>query len=236
MQFTELGLSAEILRAVTEQGYDTPTPIQAQAIPLVLAGSDLMAAAQTGTGKTAGFTLPILQRLSQDNKSLSVKRFKPRALVLVPTRELAMQVQQSVFTYGKHVRLRSAAIYGGVGIGPQVRQLKAGVDIVVATPGRLLDHVTQRSIDLSGIEILSSTKATACSTWASSPTFAKSWPCCPSSGRACCFRPPFPTRSGRWPPVFSAIRSVSRWLAATRRLMPWLKPFIASTVTRSAIC
>ncbi len=154
MQFTELGLSAEILRAVTEQGYDTPTPIQAQAIPLVLAGSDLMAAAQTGTGKTAGFTLPILQRLSQDNKSLSVKRFKPRALVLVPTRELAMQVQQSVFTYGKHVRLRSAAIYGGVGIGPQVRQLKAGVDIVVATPGRLLDHVTQRSIDLSGIEIL----------------------------------------------------------------------------------
>ena len=154
MQFTELGLKAELLRAVSEQGYDTPTPIQQKAIPAVMAGHDLMASAQTGTGKTAGFTLPILQRLSQDNKSLSVKRFKPRALVLVPTRELAMQVQQSVFTYGKHVRLRSAAIYGGVGIGPQVRQLKAGVDIVVATPGRLLDHVTQRSIDLSGIEIL----------------------------------------------------------------------------------
>ena len=153
MHFTELGLSADILRAVAEQGYDTPTPIQAQAIPLVLEGRDLMAAAQTGTGKTAGFTLPILQLLAQDN-ALSLKRFKPRALVLVPTRELAIQVQQSVFTYGKHVRLRTAAIYGGVAIGPQTKLLKAGVDIVVATPGRLLDHVNQRNIDLSGIEIL----------------------------------------------------------------------------------
>ena len=153
MHFTDLGLSADILRAVAEQGYDTPTPIQAQAIPLVLEGRDLMAAAQTGTGKTAGFTLPILQLLAQDN-ALSLKRFKPRALVLVPTRELAIQVQQSVFTYGKHVRLRNAAIYGGVAIGPQTKLLKAGVDIVVATPGRLLDHVGQRNIDLSGIEIL----------------------------------------------------------------------------------
>jgi ATP-dependent RNA helicase RhlE len=153
MHFTELGLSADILRAVAEQGYDTPTPIQAQAIPLVLEGRDLMAAAQTGTGKTAGFTLPILQLLAQDS-NLSLKRFKPRALVLVPTRELAIQVQQSVFTYGKHVKLRTAAIYGGVAIGPQTKLLKAGVDIVVATPGRLLDHVGQRNIDLSGIEIL----------------------------------------------------------------------------------
>jgi len=153
MHFTDLGLSADILRAVAEQGYDTPTPIQAQAIPLVLEGRDVMAAAQTGTGKTAGFTLPILQLLAQDT-NLSLKRFKPRALVLVPTRELAIQVQQSVFTYGKHVRLRTAAIYGGVAIGPQTKLLKAGVDIVVATPGRLLDHVAQRNIDLSGIEIL----------------------------------------------------------------------------------
>ena len=153
MQFTDLGLRADILRAVAEQGYDTPTPIQAQAIPLVLEGRDLMAAAQTGTGKTAGFTLPILQLLGKDTP-LSLKRFKPRALVLVPTRELAIQVQQSVFTYGKHVHLRNAAIYGGVAIGPQTKLLKAGVDIVVATPGRLLDHVAQRNIDLSGIEIL----------------------------------------------------------------------------------
>ncbi len=153
MKFNELGLDAAILRAVAEQGYDTPTPVQAQAIPVVLAGRDLMAAAQTGTGKTAGFTLPILQLLSRDS-ALSVKRFKPRTLVLVPTRELAMQVQQSVFTYGKHLHLRSAAIYGGVGIGPQTKVLKAGVDIVVATPGRLLDHIGQRNIDLTGIEIL----------------------------------------------------------------------------------
>jgi len=153
LKFTELGLDAAILRAVADHGYDTPTPIQAQAIPVVLARRDLMAAAQTGTGKTAGFVLPILQLLSQDS-NLSVKRFKPRALVLAPTRELAIQVQESVKTYGKHLKLRSTPIFGGVGIGPQTRILKAGVDIVVATPGRLLDHVNQRGIDLSGIEIL----------------------------------------------------------------------------------
>ncbi|RLJ67476.1 DEAD/DEAH box helicase [Sulfurisoma sediminicola] len=153
MKFTDLGLDAAILRAVADQGYDTPTPIQAQAIPVVLARRDLMAAAQTGTGKTAGFVLPMLQLLSQDG-NLSIKRFKPRALVLAPTRELAIQVQESVKTYGKHLKLRSTPIFGGVGIGPQTRILKAGVDIVVATPGRLLDHVNQRGIDLSGIEIL----------------------------------------------------------------------------------
>jgi ATP-dependent RNA helicase RhlE len=154
MHFTDLGLRAEILRSISEQGYDTPTPIQAQAIPVVLAGRDLMAAAQTGTGKTAGFTLPILQLLSSRETGLSLKRFKPRALVLVPTRELAVQVQDSVRTYGRHLRLKSAAIYGGVGMGPQLSSLKGGVDIIVATPGRLLDHIEQRSADLSGIEIL----------------------------------------------------------------------------------
>jgi ATP-dependent RNA helicase RhlE len=153
MKFTDLGLDAAILRAVADQGYDIPTPIQAQAIPVVLERRDLMATAQTGTGKTAGFTLPLLHLLSRDS-SLSLKRFKPRALILAPTRELAMQVQQSVFTYGKHLHLRSAAIYGGVAVGPQTKILKAGVDIVIATPGRLLDHVAQRSIDLSAIEIL----------------------------------------------------------------------------------
>ena len=154
MKFTDLGLSAEILRSISEQGYDTPTPIQAQAIPLVIAGRDLMAAAQTGTGKTAGFTLPILQLLSTRNSGLSLKRFKPRCLVLVPTRELAVQVHDSVRTYGKHLRLKSTAIYGGVGMGAQLSALKNGVDIIVATPGRLLDHIDQRSADLSGIEIV----------------------------------------------------------------------------------
>ncbi len=153
MKFTDLGLRAEILRAIADQGYDTPTPIQAQAIPVVLAGRDLMAAAQTGTGKTAGFTLPLLQLLSAQ-EGLSLKRFKPRALVLVPTRELAVQVFDSVKTYGKHLKLKSTAIFGGVGMGPQIHTLRAGVDIIVATPGRLLDHINQRNVDLSGIEIL----------------------------------------------------------------------------------
>ena len=153
MKFTDLGLRAEILRAIADQGYDTPTPIQAQAIPVVLEGRDLMAAAQTGTGKTAGFTLPLLQLLSSQ-EGLSLKRFKPRALVLVPTRELAVQVFDSVKTYGKHLKLKSTAIFGGVGMGPQIHTLRAGVDIIVATPGRLLDHINQRNVDLSGIEIL----------------------------------------------------------------------------------
>jgi ATP-dependent RNA helicase RhlE len=150
MQFTDLGLSADILRAVAEQGYDTPTPIQAQAIPIVLSGRDLMAAAQTGTGKTAGFTLPILQLLAS---RAPVKRGKPRCLVLVPTRELAIQVHDSVRAYGKHLRLKSTTIFGGVGMGNQLAALKSGVDIVVATPGRLLDHIAQKSADLSAIEI-----------------------------------------------------------------------------------
>jgi ATP-dependent RNA helicase RhlE len=154
MHFTDLGLSAEILRSISEQGYDTPTPIQAQAIPVVLAGRDLMAAAQTGTGKTAGFTLPILQLLSTRDTGMTMKRFKPRCLVLVPTRELAVQVHESVRTYGKHLRLKAAPIYGGVGMGGQLSALRNGVDIIVATPGRLLDHIEQRSVDLSGIEIL----------------------------------------------------------------------------------
>ena len=150
MHFTDLGLSADILRAVAEQGYDKPTPIQAQAIPVVLQGHDLMAAAQTGTGKTAGFTLPVLQLLS--NRAAPA-RGKPRVLVLTPTRELAAQVEDSVRTYGKYLRLKSTVIFGGVGMAPQTQALRAGVDIIVATPGRLLDHAGERNVDLSGIEI-----------------------------------------------------------------------------------
>jgi ATP-dependent RNA helicase RhlE len=151
MSFTELGLRAELLRAISDQGYTEPTPIQAKAIPAVLAGRDLMAAAQTGTGKTAGFTLPILQLLSTRPAS---GRVKPRVLVLTPTRELAAQVEESVRTYGAHLPLKSTTIFGGVGMGPQIKALKSGVDILVATPGRLLDHLGQRNADLSGVEIL----------------------------------------------------------------------------------
>jgi ATP-dependent RNA helicase RhlE len=153
--FANLGLSAELLRAVTEQGYTEPTPIQSQAIPVVLAGRDLLGAAQTGTGKTAGFTLPMLQRFSTHaNASTSPARHPIRALILVPTRELAAQVQESVRTYGRHLKLRSTVIFGGVGFNPQADELRRGVDIVVATPGRLLDHVEQRTIDLRHVEIL----------------------------------------------------------------------------------
>ncbi|MFT5394910.1 MAG: ATP-dependent RNA helicase RhlE [Gammaproteobacteria bacterium] len=151
MTFEKLGLSEELLRAVRESGYTKPTPIQAQAIPAILEGKDVMAAAQTGTGKTAGFTLPILQLL---NEKPPVKNNRARALVLTPTRELAAQVQESVFTYGKHLQLRSAVVFGGVKINPQMMKLRRGVDVLVATPGRLLDLFQQRAINFNDIEIL----------------------------------------------------------------------------------
>ncbi len=153
MSFESLGLSAELLRAVSEKGYTTPSPIQQQAIPLILEGRDLMGGAQTGTGKTAGFTLPLLQRLMETTKEQKGRR-PIRALVLTPTRELAAQVAESVQMYGKHLPLKSTVVFGGVSINPQKQKLVRGVDILVATPGRLLDHVGQRSVDLSQVDIL----------------------------------------------------------------------------------
>jgi ATP-dependent RNA helicase RhlE len=152
MLFEKLGLSAELLRAVEEQGYREATPIQQQAIPLILEGRDVLAGAQTGTGKTAGFTLPLLQRLQLSPPKGQPRRI--RALILTPTRELAAQVSESVRDYGHHLPFRTAVIFGGVSINPQKSKLRKGVDIVVATPGRLLDHLQQRTIDLSGVEIL----------------------------------------------------------------------------------
>ncbi|PSR17196.1 ATP-dependent RNA helicase RhlE [filamentous cyanobacterium CCP3] len=151
MTFEQLGLAAGLLRAVADQGYTSPTPIQEKAIPAILDGQDILASAQTGTGKTAGFTLPMLQRLAETK---TTGRRMPRALILTPTRELAAQVGDSVTTYGKHLPFRAAMIYGGVSFGGQIRQLRQGVDILIATPGRLLDHVGQGTIDLSAVEIL----------------------------------------------------------------------------------
>jgi ATP-dependent RNA helicase RhlE len=152
--FADLGLHPELLKAVAEQGYTTPTPIQVQAIPHVLAGRDVMGGAQTGTGKTAGFTLPLLQRLAHHaNTSVSPARHPVRALILTPTRELAAQVEESVKAYGKHVPLRSVQIFGGVPMEPQTEALRRGVEILVATPGRLLDHVQQRTLNLAQVEI-----------------------------------------------------------------------------------
>lgn len=153
MSFDSLGLSADILRAVAEQGYSEPTPIQRQAIPVVLAGRDLLASAQTGTGKTAGFTLPLLEKLSATTTPVRGRR-PVRALILTPTRELAAQVGENVSDYSKYLPLRSMVVFGGVSINPQMVKLRGGVDVLVATPGRLLDLAHQNAVDLSKVEIL----------------------------------------------------------------------------------
>jgi ATP-dependent RNA helicase RhlE len=152
MSFDSFGLLAELVRAVSEKGYTVPTPIQSQAIPVILKGGDVMGGAQTGTGKTAGFVLPLLHLLCK--KKWKNGRRPVRALILTPTRELAAQVAESVEVYGKHVPLKSTVIFGGVKINPQIAKLRAGVDILVATPGRLLDHVGQKTLDLSQVDIL----------------------------------------------------------------------------------
>lgn len=151
MKFDSLGLSAPILNAVAEKGYETPTPIQLQAIPTVLEGKDVMAAAQTGTGKTAGFVLPILELLAKGNRA---QANQARVLVLTPTRELAAQIGESVHTYGKHLSLRSTVVFGGVKINPQMIQLRKGVDVLVATPGRLLDLYSQNAVRFKQLEVL----------------------------------------------------------------------------------
>jgi ATP-dependent RNA helicase RhlE len=153
MTFEQLGLTGELLKAVTEQGYITPTPVQQKAIPLILEGRDILAAAQTGTGKTASFTLPLLQRLAE-NSDPHQKPRRVRALILAPTRELAAQVYESVIAYGKYLPLHVEAVVGGASIGVQTRNLRRGCDIVVATPGRLLDHLQQRNVNLSNVKIL----------------------------------------------------------------------------------
>lgn len=152
MSFDSLGLRADLLRAVVEQGYSQPTPVQAQSIPVILSGHDLLAGAQTGTGKTAAFVLPILHRLAETPRE--GQRRRVRALILAPTRELAAQIGERVNDYSRHLPLRSSVIFGGVGMQPQVDRLRRGVDILIATPGRLLDHVGRRTLDLSGVETL----------------------------------------------------------------------------------
>jgi len=150
MSFEKLGLSAELLSAVNEQGYTEPTPVQKKAIPAIIQGRDIIAAAQTGTGKTAGFTLPLLHHLSENPKSEK----HVRVLIVTPTRELAAQVHKSVETYGRHLPFKACVVFGGVKINPQITRLKQSIDIVIATPGRLLDLVNQRALNLSFIEIL----------------------------------------------------------------------------------
>ena len=155
LSFTDLGLMPELLRAVEEAGYTNPTPIQQQAIPLALNGRDLIGLAQTGTGKTAGFTLPIIQRLLEEGHGhVAAGAHRVRVLVLTPTRELCVQVEESFRKYGKHTTLRVAPIYGGVGVEPQTNQLRKGVDVIVATPGRLLDHMERQNVVFDDLEVL----------------------------------------------------------------------------------
>ena len=151
MSFDSLGLAPALLRALAEYGYTEPTPIQAAAIPPALAGQDLLAAAQTGTGKTAAFALPLLQKLSTAGQTMTRR---PRALILTPTRELAAQIHDNIKSYGKHMQVSSTTIFGGVSMGPQINAMRRGVDIVIATPGRLMDHMQQRTLDLSAVETL----------------------------------------------------------------------------------
>ncbi|HET6435606.1 MAG TPA: DEAD/DEAH box helicase, partial [Xanthomonadaceae bacterium] len=153
MTFESLGLAPALLRALADHGYATPTPIQAEAIPLVLAGHDVLGGAQTGTGKTAAFGLPLLQQLAASGKPATGPR-KPRALVLVPTRELAVQVSDSLKAYGRHLRLNVTTVFGGAGMQPQVDNLRRGVDVLVACPGRLIDHLQQGTAKLDGVELL----------------------------------------------------------------------------------
>ncbi|MEO7073559.1 MAG: DEAD/DEAH box helicase [Rhodanobacter sp.] len=151
MSFDSLGLAPALLRALAEYGYTEPTPIQTAAIPPALAGQDLLAAAQTGTGKTAAFALPLLQKLSSAGQTMTRR---PRALILTPTRELAAQIHDNIRSYGKHMQVSSTTIFGGVSMGPQINAMRRGVDIVIATPGRLMDHMQQRTLDLSAVETL----------------------------------------------------------------------------------
>jgi ATP-dependent RNA helicase RhlE len=152
MTFNDLGLNKLLLKAIKDQGYDKPTPIQAQAIPVILKKKDILAGAQTGTGKTAGFTLPMLELLLRSKHQ--TKQHHVKALILTPTRELALQVEESVAIYGKHTSYKSCVIFGGVKINPQIVALRKGIDIVVATPGRLLDHISQKTINLSHVDFL----------------------------------------------------------------------------------
>ena len=225
MPFEQLGLKAELVRAVSAQGYARTTPIQAKTIPLILEGRDVLAGAQTGTGKTAAFTLPLLQRLDASRP----QGRHPRALILTPTRELAAQVAESVATYGRFLALRHAVVFGGVGFNPQAQRLRRGVDVLVATPGRLLDHVGQGTVNLSHIEILVLDEADRMLDMGFIHDI-------PSGVRTCCSPPLIRTRSNAWPMDCCINRRWSRWLAATRprrTLISWCTAWIA---TVSASC
>jgi ATP-dependent RNA helicase RhlE len=189
--FAALGLAEPLLRALDAAGYSTPTPIQQQGIPAVLTGRDLLAAAQTGTGKTASFALPILQQ--QMAKPQRARNGRPRVLILAPTRELAAQVEESVRQYAEHIPVRSFAVFGGVSLFNQTKALRRPVEVLVATPGRLLDHINQGNIKLTDVETLVLDEADRML------DMGRSWRSCRHSARTCCSPPPSMTRSAPSP-------------------------------------
>ena len=214
LNFDQLGLSAAILRAINDAGYTTPTPIQAKAIPQVLSGGDLLAGAQTGTGKTAGFTLPILHILSQKPADPGSKG-RPRCLMLTPTRELAAQIEESVKTYGKYLPLSSTVIFGGVNANPQIARLKKPLDILVATPGRLLDHANQKNVDLSGVEILVLDEADRMLDMGFIRDIKKILAMLPKARQNLLFSATSPTKSRAWPMAYCITQDLLKWPVAT---------------------
>ena len=234
MTFNELNLSAPVLRAVAQAGYESPSPIQAAAIPPVLAGRDLMGCAQTGTGKTAAFALPMLDRLTA---SAPRKKGAIRALILTPTRELALQIGESFEAYGKYLTLRSTVIFGGVGQAPQVAALKKGVDILIACPGRLNDLVGQGLLDLSNIEIFVLDEADRMLDMGFVHDVKKVIAKLPGQRQNLMFSATMPRRSSSWPQASCTTRPLSRWTrcparwtASSRACILWRR------ATRSSCC
>ena len=211
---SDLGLAPSLCHPLARKGYDLPTPVQTQSIPLVLSGTNLLARAQTGTGKTAAFGLPMIERLILRSTRHASTR-APRGLVLVPTRELALQVERALATYGSPLRVRVTAIYGGVPMGPQKKALQQGTDIVVATPGRLLDHMKQRTIDLSAIEILTLDEADRMLDMGFLPPLRKVIPALPRTRQTLMFSATFSRRSLPWPASSRGMRRV--WTYRTAR-------------------
>lgn len=215
MSFDSLGLHPDILRAIAGQGYREPTPIQQQAIPAVLEGRDLMASAQTGTGKTAGFSLPLLQHLITQQPHAKGRR-PVRALILTPTRELAAQIGENIRDYSQYLNIRSLVVFGGVSINPQMMKLRGGVDVLVATPGRLLDLEHQNAVKLDQVEILVLDEADRMLDMALSTIFAACWQNCRRSVRTCYFLRPSLTILKRLPKSCC----ITRWKLKWRAVIP----------------
>ena len=240
-KFGDFGLASELLKALDDLGYSSPTPIQSRAIPVILEGKDVMGAAQTGTGKTAGYSLPVLQSLLYHaNTSMSPARHPVRALVLVPTRELADQVYEDIRKYAKYTRLRAAVVFGGVDISTQTGILRAGTEILIATPGRLLDHIQQKNVNLGQTHILVLDEADRMLDMGFLPDLQRIVNLLPKERQTLLFQLLFPARSGNWQKVSLKIPFLSKSRGKMPRQTMSSRPFITSMkpikTKQSSIC